>query len=298
MKNIIQSDLELEIAVAGEDGLIFVALWSPWCSKCEDFLKLIAQIEDEYDEIQFIAVEVEQLGVLEVSAIPAVVLYSKRRKIYEGLASSSRDVLIDFLDSWASIEKCSQHVLLSANQARLTMIDTALRRAAVRLEAVSARLNALNFGPSYSLRVNSAIRDEVRFKECIPMGLPAKGVECIYIIRAISPECKIDIIDKEGSEFPSESGSLSELAEVSQCKSGAIKVLYIGFSVDLESSLSWQLTQSVLLKHALRVNEFLGCVDFDLEIESFVFPPDYIDLKFDVEKCLKMHLKPLFDELM
>lgn len=291
MNYILQSDLEFEISITGEHEMLLVILWSPWCEKCPRFLDAIIKVEKDYPDIRFVAVEVEQLGILETPAIPSIILYSRKTKIYEGLALSNEEVLRKFLDSWRYISKSQQHPLLAPIKDKNDQLDIALQKASVKFESISKRLNSLSLNQFCSFSLKPLESNYINFRKILPKEMPGNNVRCIYTISAACSEFKIQALCSRIDELRKTKANFPRMND----NTGS--TLYVGSSKNLRARLNQHLDKSISDTYALHLGRVADIIDFDIIIKWFIVPCEYIDISQEIEDALWMHLAPVFGRM-
>lgn len=87
-------------------GCVFVKFGASWCAPCRALTANINAIENEYQNITFISIDVDEAeeSIIEkygVMQVPQVIIFKNGNKVDEFIGSLSRKQLTDKLDNYA-----------------------------------------------------------------------------------------------------------------------------------------------------------------------------------------------------
>lgn len=77
MKNI--NELEFKNEVLEKEGLVIVDFWAEWCNPCKMLTPVLEKLNEEFKEIEFFKIDVDQNGALvdsySIGSIPTLLLF-------------------------------------------------------------------------------------------------------------------------------------------------------------------------------------------------------------------------------
>ncbi len=94
---------EFEEKVKLTEGLSIVDFWAPWCGPCKMLGPVFEAVSNEYPEVTFAKVNVDEAQDLAVEfnvmSIPTLVLIRDGEIVDQQMGALSKDQLKDFIDS-------------------------------------------------------------------------------------------------------------------------------------------------------------------------------------------------------
>ena len=108
MSNIIELTTTNFDDVLEKHDFLLIDFWAEWCAPCKAFSEIIKHVADDYPEVVFGGINIEEEAVLasefNVQSIPRVLILRNRTVIYDDSGSMSVDSLKELLDNAKTVD--------------------------------------------------------------------------------------------------------------------------------------------------------------------------------------------------
>ena len=95
-------------SLINENEIVFIDFWAEWCAPCKEFGKIYSKAADEYPDIQFAKVniqnETELADTLQIRSIPHLMVFKQGIIIYSESGSMPFSALKELIEQAKTVD--------------------------------------------------------------------------------------------------------------------------------------------------------------------------------------------------
>jgi thioredoxin 1 len=95
-------------ALISAHNIVFIDFWAEWCAPCKEFSKCYSKAADEYTDIQFVKVniqnETELADTLQIRSIPHLMVFKQGIIIYSESGSMPYSALKELIEQAKAVD--------------------------------------------------------------------------------------------------------------------------------------------------------------------------------------------------
>ncbi|OGT49386.1 MAG: thiol reductase thioredoxin [Gammaproteobacteria bacterium RIFCSPHIGHO2_12_FULL_41_15] len=88
---------------------VVIDFWAPWCAPCKGFSQVCAELSEDYKDITFLAINIEDQKTLakefEVRSVPWVMIMRKRVLLYADSGALSKSSLVELIEQAKAVDE-------------------------------------------------------------------------------------------------------------------------------------------------------------------------------------------------
>ncbi|TAL64072.1 MAG: thioredoxin [Legionella sp.] len=95
-------------ALINDNQLVFIDFWAEWCAPCKQFSKVYEQVAEEFPQIKFAKVNIEQeqelAELFEIRSIPHLMVFKEGIVIYSDAGSMPESTLKELVQQAINVD--------------------------------------------------------------------------------------------------------------------------------------------------------------------------------------------------